>query len=208
MANRKAKTQFFKTVRWLHIYISTALFSLLLFFAITGITLNHGWYHADGGSEQAIEHAVSDRQQAQWFSLKSDGWSPNLELILAFLSNAHGLGRVSSIDIDEANRELYIEYHVPSGGASVYISAEDQLLEIDVEKGSALGVLNDLHKGRHSGVFWFWLIDISAGLMVLFAITGVVLLFHGKKHQRTGLVVTLLGALSPIIFYVLWVPSL
>ena len=28
--------------RWLHIYLSMASFAILLFFAVTGLTLNHG----------------------------------------------------------------------------------------------------------------------------------------------------------------------
>ena len=183
MSNRKAKTQFFKTVRWLHIYISTALFTLLLFFSITGITLNNGWYDADGNSEHTVVSEINELHRASWFVTKEGRWSPNLSDILLYLQQEYSLGSLSSIDVDDSSQELYIEYHVPSGGASVYISAEDSVIEIDIEKGSMLGVLNDLHKGRHSGTFWSWLIDISAGLMVLFALTGIVLLFHGKKHQ-------------------------
>src|SRR5262245_16849570 len=41
-------TQFAAAVRWLHIYVSLLGFTALIFFAVTGVTLNHPtWFGAD-----------------------------------------------------------------------------------------------------------------------------------------------------------------
>jgi len=42
----------FSFSRWLHIYVSTALFSLLIFFCFTGITLNHAAWFSNDGEQQ------------------------------------------------------------------------------------------------------------------------------------------------------------
>ena len=38
---RSLKGRVYATVRWLHVYISMLSFLAILFFAVTGITLNH-----------------------------------------------------------------------------------------------------------------------------------------------------------------------
>lgn len=61
--------------------------------------------------------------------------------------------------------------------------------ELDVTDYGWVARLNDLHKGRHSGEAWKWLIDASALLMLVFILSGVALLLP-KKHLelRTALV--------------------
>ena len=59
-----------------------------------------------------------------------------------------------------------------------------------------LAVINDLHKGRDTGPAWSALIDVSAVLMTLISLTGLVLLFYLKLRRVPGLVVTL-SARSP-----------
>ena len=48
-AKRKAKRSSFAAwMRWLHIYLSMLGFTALIFFSVTGITLNHAdWFFAD-----------------------------------------------------------------------------------------------------------------------------------------------------------------
>ena len=49
-----------------------------------------------------------------------------------------------------------------------------------------MAVINDLHKGRDTGPAWAAVIDVSAGLMVVISLTGLVLLFYIKGAGSPG----------------------
>lgn len=197
-----------KASRWLHIYCSTALFALLIFFCITGIWLNHRWYDQDNYQQQYAEHEITDELHLAWGLPVQEHWAPDTTAITRYLGDGYGLKGPASMDIDQDLNELVIEYKVPAGFASVMIIGEERLIIIETETGSAVGILNDLHKGRNSGSVWSWLIDLCAALMMLFAITGMIILFQGKKYRREGMISALAGILTPLILYFLFVPSI
>lgn len=198
---------FFKVSRWLHVYCSTALFALLIFFSVTGIFLNHSWYHQSANTEIDTELEISDQQFLSWNLAVGEDWAPDTTAIVQYSRQAFGLPAPSSMDIDADFGELIIEYLIPAGFATVIVDANAQLMWLEIEKGSAVGILNDLHKGRYSGQVWSWVIDLSAGLMCLFAITGLIILFHGKKYQKAGVISALLGLVTPVLIYFLFVPT-
>lgn len=203
----KKRNKVFKVSRWLHVYCSTSLFALLIFFCITGITLNHRWYDQAGNIENYQESGITHAQYESWNLKLGKEWQPDTTAIIADLQSEYGLKSPTSMDLDADLGELIIEYRVPAGFATVIIDAGMELLIIETESGSTLGILNDLHKGRHSGTVWFWIIDISAVLMVIFSITGIIILFQGKKYRQAGLISAIAGLLTPFAIYFLFVPS-
>lgn len=205
--NKKLSREFLKASRWLHIYCSTALFALLVFFAITGITLNHRWYDSKGNEETIVEESL-DGQRLQLWGLEAGAlWQPNVNALRDYLLEHHDLKNPSSIELDSDMGEVIVEYLVPAGFATAIVSREEASLIVETEAGSLLGIANDLHKGRHSGVVWMWVIDVSAVLIAFFSLTGMIILFQGKKHRVEGLVSAFLGVITPLIIYVFWVPQ-
>jgi len=197
----------FSYTRLIHIYTSTLLFGLLVFFCVTGITLNHRWYgHEDSVSIQEID--LSEDLIVDWKISGIKDWYPDISEISNFIRVNYELPQAHSVDIDKEVGEILLDYKVPAGFATVTIVAPERLMIIEREKGSTIGVLNDLHKGRHSGQFWFWLIDLSAVLMTIFGITGMIILFQGKKNRCSGLILFIAGAISPWVFVLLFVPNL
>jgi hypothetical protein len=67
-------------------------------------------------------------------------------------------------------------------------------------------VLDDLHKGRDSGVAWAWVIDVSAVLMAVSAVSGLWLVLYVRRRRSPGLVVTLVGTLVLLAVVWMWVP--
>ncbi|MCJ8293152.1 MAG: PepSY-associated TM helix domain-containing protein [Colwellia sp.] len=194
----------FSLSRWLHIYVSTVLFSLLVFFCFTGITLNHAaWFSADGEEQLKIEPLP----QSLLTSLNNDD-----ELALfnlqKYVEKLIGLEQVRSIDVDKVVAEISFDYPIPAGYVFVTVYLDTSEIEIEQKSGSLISLLNDLHKGRHSGEFWSWLIDISAGLMLLFSITGLVILLQNNKRRAKGVMYILLGSIAPWLAYLLWVPRI
>ncbi len=69
-----------------------------------------------------------------------------------------------------------------------------------------VAVLNDLHKGRDTGKAWARVIDVSAVLMVLVSLTGLLLIFFLAKKRFSGLLVAVAGAILSYLAYLAWVP--
>ncbi len=67
-------------------------------------------------------------------------------------------------------------------------------------------ILNDLHKGRDTGRVWSAVIDLSAILMVLVSLSGMVLIIFLHKRLVSGLVSVVAGAIVSYLLYRFWVP--
>lgn len=193
--------RFFVWCRWLHIYLSTTLFGLLLFFAITGILLNHPTWQGNNEDSVTTHPLPEDVREAL------SGAGPSLDIFTDYVYQLTGLKTPREINFDAEFQEVTLDYPLPAGYVYAVISGENSLLTLEHRRGSILAVLNDLHKGRHSGVIWSWLIDISAILFAGFAITGMAILLHNPKFRSTGLWLATLGAMSPWLIYLLAVPS-
>jgi hypothetical protein len=72
-------------------------------------------------------------------------------------------------------------------------------------RAGVVGVLNDLHKGRDTGSRWSWVIDISAGLMVIVSLTGMILMLYIKRKRVSGLILAVLGLILFYLIYLIWI---
>ena len=182
--------------RWLHIYLSMAGFALLLFFSVTGITLNHTEWFED------MQTTVSQKGEMDTTSLR--GGTDRLAVAEA-LRKAHKVsGYVSSFEVDEA--QVTVSFASPGYSADVFIDRTDGRYELTETRTGIWGVMNDLHKGRDTGGTWRWLIDVSAVLMILISLTGLFMLFYLKRKRLAGLLVALAGLLIAWAVYAIWVP--
>ena len=126
----------------------------------------------------------------------------------AHITGLTGLHSPKEVTIDREFNEVTLDYPLPAGYAFVVVSSEAASMDVEYRRGSLLVLWNDLHKGRHSGAVWGILIDGSAILMVFFALTGLVILLQNPRFRGRGLVVVVLGAVTPWLIYVIAVPSL
>ncbi|MEM6472511.1 MAG: PepSY-associated TM helix domain-containing protein, partial [Planctomycetota bacterium] len=149
--------------RWLHIYLSMVGFAAMMFFALTGITLNHPTWL--GGSEQTVEDFAGELEIDVL-----EGEVDRLE-IAETLRERHQLkGRVKEFEVDEY--ECMIVYKSPGYAADAFVDRASGRYGVTVTSSNAIAVMNDLHKGRDSGTAWSLLIDISAILMAAFSVSG------------------------------------
>lgn len=200
----KPARRLFSWSRWLHVYLSTALLALLIFFSITGLFLNHLDWFAHKGAYQEHEYPLPSHFSTAW---RGDAQPPLLEME-AWLNTEYGLSDPRKIDIDLEFGEVAFDFPLPAGYAMATFQQETQTLLLEHQEGTLIAVLNDLHKGRHTGDSWSWVIDISAVLMILMSLTGMVILFQQAKWRMHGVVLMLLGTLLPWVIYLLWVPKL
>lgn len=196
--------------RRLHIYISMALLFVVLFFSITGITLNRpDWFVSN--KPTVTEQELSIPSEVVFVG---DSFKPNQEGILRYLQqHADIAGHPSALDsyIESKDRELIeaeisFDYKGPGFSSSVFIEPLTQNVRIETTHYGLVAVLNDLHKGRNTGEIWKWFIDITALLMVVFVLTGVCLLLPKRKSLQLALRWTAFGSVISLAVFFLFVP--
>jgi len=182
------------------------LLALLGFFCLTGIFLNHPDWFDDSYEEASVTFLLPHEIKFHIQKAQSLASIPVKEL-QQYIASTYHLNNINEISFDAEMKETTLDYQLPAGYATVYISS-DGLATMDYRKGSWITIANDLHKGRHSGIFWQWVIDISAFLIVLFSLAGFVILIQNKKHRVAGLIAGLFGIVIPIAIYWAWVPTI
>jgi hypothetical protein len=183
--------------RWLHIYLSMLSFAALMFFAFTGLTLNHrSWF---GGAEQFIRDEEGDIPAAML------GADPDKLAIAERLRSTHQLrGAVTEFQIDEF--ECLVFFKGPGYAADVMIDRETGRYTLSEMTTGWIAVMNDLHKGRNSGGGWSWVIDVSAGAMMLVSLSGFGLLFYVRRRRITGVATAVAGTVLLFLLWLLFVP--
>ena len=201
------KRALYSTSRALHIYISTALFFLLILFCVSGIVLNHvDWLKNDksnGHVTATIPAELVTKANAQLNTLPS--LYPEIE---AYLATQYSLTKVKSIEWEKEDALVMLDYPLPAGFAYAELDFTTGELNLDYQTGGFLSLIGDLHKGRYTGEVWSWVIDISAVLMIIFAITGMIILFQNRKKRLAGIWITVLGITTPMVIYLCWVPQI
>jgi hypothetical protein len=186
--------------RWLHLYLSMVSFAVVLFFAVTGLTLNHPTWFAG----QVRETHFTGTMPAAWLR-PANGRDPDTLAIVEKLRMAHGIhGAVSDLRVEED--QISFSFKGPGYEADVFIDRNRDTYEVVETDNGVVAVLNDLHKGRDTGPRWAWVIDASAVLLTLVSLTGLLLLFFVYKRRVSGLVLAAAGALVCWLMYYRFVP--
>ena len=175
--------------------------SCLLFFSITGITLNHPDWFASTKTSHVLEEHLPDEWMMQF---RVSGDIEQLELLASQLHQRWGLNIPRNIDRDEY--EWVMDYQRPGGLSTAILDLESGLLILEEQDDGTVALINDLHKGRHSGAAWAALIDLVALVCIFFSVTGIILLMvHASKRSFTWPLVGL-GTVIPILIYWIFVP--
>jgi uncharacterized protein len=183
--------------RWLHTYLSMGSFTILLFFAVTGLTLNH---------QSALTHVAPPTRytgvlQAAWMNAPEAHKS---EIINAFHARLARRGGLSDFRVDDD--QVQISFRGPGYSADGFVDRHNGKYELNENCLGLVAILNDLHKGRDAGNVWAAVIDFSAILMVLLSLSGLVLIFFLHKRLRSGLIALATGTVVCYLVYQVWVP--
>jgi hypothetical protein len=188
-----------KASRWLHIYGSMFSLAIVLFFAVTGITLNHqDWF--------AGREVTSTRQgslDASWLR-RPDGDVDRLLVVERLRASAGVAGAVADFRVEEDTAD--VAFKGPGYSADVVIDRATGRFEITEVRMGVAAIVNDLHKGRDTGTVWKAVIDIAAGLLVFIALTGLVLLYFAHKYRVAGVLLVAAGTAIACLFYAAFVP--
>lgn len=121
------------------------------------------------------------------------------------LRAAHRLGgEVKDFRVEEMQASL--SFKGAGYAADVFVDRETGAYGVTETRMGWGAIVNDLHKGRDSGEVWKAIIDISAGLMCLVSLTGLLLIFFLQKKRFSGLMAFAIGAAVCYAAYAVWVP--
>jgi hypothetical protein len=185
--------------RIVHIYVSMALLLLMLFFAFTGITLNHpDWFIRQGGESLASEEVLPG------FLLPVNSEDPDWrEATAHWLSSQWGVDGHSA---EFSEDEVALVHKGPGRYQSITLDLLDGKAYIEQIDYGLIAVLNDLHKGRNSGTLWVWLLDLSSILIILFSLTGAFLLLPQSRRLKKSLLAMAGVSSACALIYLLFVP--
>jgi hypothetical protein len=185
------------TLRWMHIYVSMLGLAVILFFSATGFTLNHPtWFF-----RETIQN-FSGELAPKWLdtgAIPPPGWDESdfgfavskLEVVESLRSRHSLRGSVSSFLTFED--ECEVGFEGPGYVATAKIDRKSGRYSVDVVTTDFISVLNDLHKGRHSGRAWSVFIDLCALVGIAASLSGFGLIFFIKLRRNSGLILALVG---------------
>lgn len=191
------------SARILHLYLSMVSFAVVLFFAVTGITLNHQDWFSDQ-QKTTVFHGQAATKLLGNRAAQGDAANPD-KLALVEMLRAQGIhGAVSDFRIDDS--QIEISFKAPGYSADAFVDRDSGKYDLTETRNGFFAIINDLHKGRDSGKVWSALIDVSAVLLVLVSATGIVLLWFIHKRRVTGILLCAAGVIACLMLYRYFVP--
>ena len=205
-AGRSRRAVWLKRMHTWH-WISSAMALVgILFFSVTGLTLNHAERLESG--QQSYQVVRKPVPAGLVTALKDDirrngeGDAGPSEPLRAYIREAFGIdtqGRSAEWREDEIRFSL----ERPGGDAWLKLDLARGSAEYHVSDAGWVAYFDDLHKGRHTGRAWAWFIDLLAVACVMFALTGLVILQLHAHHRPSTWPLVGLGLLLPFLIVVL-----
>lgn len=188
---------------WHWISAAVSLVGMVLF-AVTGITLNHA---AQIPATPVVKETTSELPQpllARLADFPEETTDP-VPAAVARWANETFKVQINDKPTETTADEIYVALATPGGDGWMTIDrSTGEALHEKTTRG-AIAWLNDLHKGRNTGVVWYWFIDVFAVACVIFSLTGLALLWlHARGRPSTWPIVGL-GLLIPAIIALLFI---
>lgn len=164
-----------QVLNWHWISAAISLVGMLVF-AITGITLNHA---GDIPSKPVVQAQTRTMPETVARALAT---APDLDRqpLPAEVSrwadatfNTRTVGREAEWSPDD----VYVAMPRPGGDATLTIDRVTREVTHEDAWRGWVAYFNDLHKGRNTGAWWAWFIDLFAVASIVFSLTGFVLLW-------------------------------
>jgi hypothetical protein len=179
-----AAIHFYTQCRNWHGYISAFAVLVLMFFAGTGILLNH----PDWLTSEVEPQKLSAVLPAGDIAAAEKSADAGAALGAAAARQMNLIGTYSSGDVD--NREALLRFEGAKGMSTVIIDLKSGKAQATLQKADMVTMLNDLHRGKNAGEAWRALIDISGALILILSLIGYILFFSMRFRFRTALVLT------------------
>ena len=183
--------------RWVHLYLSVGSFTIILFFAVTGFTLNHAEWFEQNPRLTKLTGMISPL----WIPLGDTNHIKKQEIIEYLQGKGNLVGHLRDFRADETS--ISIAFAGPAYSADVRIDRKTGHYTALETRFGLISKMNDLHKGRDTGSNWHLVIDLAAVFISLISISGILMLFFMGKKRLGGLVFIFIGSVLFYVFYLL-----
>ena len=157
----------------------------MLLFTLTGITLNHAAHIEARPHVTSREGQLPDELVAVLAPDTVARRGPVPPRVRAWIAANLGVD-VGDRDAEWQKDEVYVSLPRPGGDAWLTIARDDGEVRYERTDRGVIAYLNDLHKGRHTGLAWSWFIDAFAVATLVFCVTGLLLLhMHAGRRPIT-----------------------
>ncbi|WP_425145023.1 PepSY-associated TM helix domain-containing protein [Deinococcus sp.] len=182
---RTLKNRSYAVARWLHVYSSMVSLLIVLFFAATGVLLNHPeWTFGSAETRSTLRGTLP----ADWQAGNAVDW---LKVVSA-LQKSGLKGTAGDFRADAGGDTL--SFRAPGYSADVTIDPAKGSYAASVDSQGWVAALGDLHRGRDSGKAWSAALDLAGYFLVLLSLTGLAMLLYLKKLRLSGLLTLAGGA--------------
>lgn len=176
------KGAFYRTCRMLHAYLSAAAFMTLMFFALSGLLLNHpGWLGAGRDAKAPVELQLAQAEVDA--AMQSDAPDEALARLVRAGAQVRGAYRDGEI----MDGEAFLRFTGAKGTTDVFIDTGTGLAEVEVSQANLTSIIHDLHRGKDAGSAWKAFIDASAILIMAMSLIGLVLFFSLRFRLATSM---------------------
>ena len=200
----RRRAYWLKTLHQWH-WISSALCLLgMLLFAVTGLTLNNASHIESRAVVTSRQAQLPGPVLKQLTAPSGQKKAPLPAPVARWLDDtldAGAAGRAAEWSADEVYLSL------PRAGGDAWLSIDRASGDVEYERTDRgwVSYLNDLHKGRNTGLAWSWFLDIFAVACLVFSLTGLVLLkMHAGNRSATWPMVGL-GVVIPVVLALLFI---
>ncbi len=158
----------------------------MLLFAVTGITLNHAADIKTKPQINSAEITLSRDALRHLTTLPLEGEIDALPREIVHLLRRELGINTAGREAELTDIDVYVGLRRPGGDAWLAIDRETGLVEYETTSRGTISYLNDLHKGRDTGLAWAIFLDVFSVATIFFCLTGLWLLqIHSAKRAIT-----------------------
>ena len=192
------KLRFYRQCRLWHGYLSAFAFAALLFFAATGLLLNHpGWFAAEEPRSAPVKLTLTSSQLQELRNAQAP--ARMLTKIVAERTPVYG----EYEDGEAEMGQISVRLRGARGSSDIRANIRDGSIIVVSERATTMGLLNALHRGEHAGAAWRTFIDVAAGILIALSLVGyAIFLSMISKRLRTALFITGMSVLGMAMLFI------
>lgn len=190
------KFRIYRQCRIWHGYLSAFAFAALLFFATTGLILNHpDWFASDA---PPLEETTFTLTQSQLQQLRAAQAPAEL---LARIAAEHATLRGEYKDGTAAGDQIFVRLQGARGSADIRADTTDGSVVVASEAATTVAVMNALHRGETAGAAWRLSIDVMAIVLIVVALAGYAIFLSMSGKLRTALLISAASIAVAIVLF-------
>jgi hypothetical protein len=190
------KLRFYRQCRLWHGYLSAFAFAALLFFAVTGVLLNHPeWFTTKAPRVQSLNLTLTPEQLLELRSAAEP--ATLLTRIVAdqtALLGAYDNGAV-------VGDQVFIRLKGVRGSSDIRANLGDGSVLVAVEPATTVALLNALHRGEQAGAAWRTYIDVTAVALILLSLAGFAIFLSMAARLKTALLITGSSVVGTVLLF-------